>query len=253
MATPSYDFGYDWRWTHGHLIPFAVFALLLFLSIRLKWRWWIAAVSSGLALWSLCGFLIVWFGLIPNRPLELPTERFLTGGSGKVLDAGAGSGRSTLMVVLARPGATAVALDRFGDGYGIEGNSPERLLANMRAAGVASRVEAKVGDMREMPFAAETFDGAVSAYAIDHLSREGTARALDEVKRVLKPRGEFLLMVINRDRWVATAYPFLHGHGYFGREPARNRWRSLVDTAGFDVVEDGTTPGTLYVLCRKRG
>ena len=62
-----------------------------------------------------------------SRPAALPTPHFLESGSGRVLDGGAGSGRSTLMVLLARPRATVVALDLFREGYGIGGNAPDRL------------------------------------------------------------------------------------------------------------------------------
>ena len=78
-------------------------------------------------------------------------------------------------------------------------------------------------------------------------------RALAETHRVLRPEGEFLLMVINRDRWIAFAYPFLHGHGYFGQLPARTYWINGLTAAGFQIVEDGVVPGTLYVLARKKG
>jgi len=248
----TYDFGYIWVWTHGHLLPAFVFGLTAFLTRRYKWPRWTAAVSTGLALWGIGGFFIVQFAFRANQPLELPTDRFLTSGSGRILDAGAGSGRSTLMVLLSKPGARVVALDRFSAGYGIEDNSPRRLQDNMRAAGVGDRVEVLAGDMRKMTVESESFDGAVSAYAIDHLSREGTVQALAEVARVLRPGGDFLLIVVNRDGWVRVAYPFLHGHGYFGQEPAADWWRALLAAAGFDIIEHGTRPGALYLLSRKR-
>ena len=250
----SYDFGYAREWTHGHLVPAAVFAALFLLARRRHWPRWIAIVMAAGAAWAIAGFFIVQWALIPSAPLSLPTPRFLaSGAAGTVLDAGAGSGRATLMVLLARPQSRVTALDRFAAGYGIEGNTPDRLLANVRAAGAAERLTIQTGDAREMPLPGNSFDGAVSSYVIDHLGREGTVRALAEVNRVLRPRGEFLLMVINRDRWIAFAYPFLHGHGYFGQMPARTYWIDGLTTAGFEIVEDGTVPGTLYVLARKKG
>jgi hypothetical protein len=39
-------------------------------------------------------------------------------------------------------------------------------------------------------------------------------------------------------------------HGYFGRQPPAEVWRERLVTGGFDVVEVGTTPGTLYLLGR---
>ena len=251
----AYDFGYAREWTHGHLVPAAVFAAICFLAWRRHWpRWIIIAMAAGTA-WAVAGFCIVQWTLIPSAPLTLPTPRFLESGgvASQVLDIGAGSGRATLMVLLARPQARVTALDRFAAGYGIEGNTPDRLTANVRAAGAAERLTVQTGDARQMPLPSNSFDGAVSSYVIDHLGREGAQRALVETYRVLRPKGEFLLMVINRDRWIAFAYPFLHGHGYFGQMPARTYWINGLTAAGFEIVEDGTVPGTLYVLARKKG
>jgi ubiquinone/menaquinone biosynthesis C-methylase UbiE len=204
-----------------------------------------------MALWALAGLLIVNFAVMANAPLDLPTQSFMASGTGKVLDAGAGSGRSALMVLLARPNVKVVALDKFAQEFGIAGNSPQRLESNLRFANVANRAEIKEGDMREMPFEPATFDGALSAYAIDHLGRGGFRTALGEVKRVLKPGGEFLFLTVNRDWYVRIAFPFMH-HGYFGPTPAVDRWSAALKEGGFDIVETGYSPGTLYILCRKK-
>ena len=69
--------------------------------------------------------------------------------------------------------------------------------------------------MREMPFDDRTFDAASSVAALDHLRRADIERAL-EVAHVLRPDGEFLLMVINPDGSTRLAYPHLLHPGYFG-------------------------------------
>lgn len=48
------------------------------------------------------------------------------------------------------------------------------------------------------------------------------------------------------------ALPALPGHGYFGREQDTNRWRTELTEAGFNVVEEGTQPGTTYFLGQKK-
>jgi SAM-dependent methyltransferase len=156
------------------------------------------------------------------------------------------------MVLLARPGATVVALDRFSGYYGIVDNTPDRLRANARAAGVDNRLEVQVGDMREMPFDDASFDGVVSVAAIDHLNKEGVERTLAEVTRVLRPDGQFLLMVVHPDIWTKVALPFLHGHGYFGTPSFPDRWRSRLSAAGLSVVEQGAQPAALYFLTEKK-
>ena len=112
------------------------------------------------------------------------------------------------MVALGRPASRVTALDIYrGPEYSIDDNTPARLMANARVAGVANRVDVKVGDMRQVPFDTGTFDAGVSAYAINHLHGDGAARALAEAARVIRVRGQFLLMVVNVDWWVRVAFP----------------------------------------------
>jgi ubiquinone/menaquinone biosynthesis C-methylase UbiE len=122
-------------------------------------------------------------------------------------------------------------------------------MLNARIAGVADRAEAIVGDARELPLETGTFDGAISLAAIDHIPRDGIPTALAEAARVLKPGGEFLLMIVNVDHWAMFASPHALGHH---PRPDANRWRTLLASAGFDVVEEGTQPAVRYFLSRKR-
>jgi SAM-dependent methyltransferase len=250
MVVFRYDFGYEWPWTYGHLIVAASCAGGVALAWYLRRRA-LAGVAAAVVVWALAGSAIVHGALRFNMPLELPTMAFLPGGTGRVLDVGAGSGRASLMVLLARPQAQVTALDIFDDRFGIGGNTPERLTANARTAGVDRRLDVRAADMRELPFGDASFDAAVSSFAIDHLNREGVARSLAELHRVVRPDGQMLLMVINQDGWVRTAFPFFMHHGYFGGRPRPERWRAALETAGFDVVEQGTQPATLYLLARR--
>jgi hypothetical protein len=44
--------------------------------------------------------------------------------------------------------------------------------------------------------------------------------------------------------------PMFYEHGYFGRRPVPDVWRERLVNTGFEVVEVGTHPGTLYLLGR---
>lgn len=185
----TYDFGYTWVWTHGHLVPFAVFAVFIAVSVWRRWPRWLTALGGVLALWALAGFAITQVVLRANQPMGLPTASFLRSGAGRVLDLGAGSGRSSLMVLQSRPGAHVTAVDIYSGYFGIDDNTPARLMANARVAGVADRIDVTTADIRSMPFPDASYDAAVSAFVIDHLNREGVTRSLAEVARVLKPGG----------------------------------------------------------------
>ena len=97
-------------------------------------------------------------------------------------------------------------MDIYSGYWGIDENTPERFMRNARIAGVAERADARVGDMRKLPFADGEFDAVVSSYAIDHLRRDERPNAIAEVARVLKPGGEFLLMIIHVDwkTWLVS-------------------------------------------------
>ena len=245
-------FGYPWWLTYGHLIVAGLASLLFLVGYKRKWSRIGLALLGILVLWSSAGFVVARFLMNVNGRASLPTENFLRAGAGRVLDMGAGTGRSSIMVLEARPQTTLVALDLFGDSY-IQhfgrGSSPEeRLRANLKIAGVEQRATIQAGDMRKLPFDDSAFDAIVSSYAIDHLNGAGVQQSLAEAARVLKPGGEFLLMVIGKDPWLQFTFgPLLVHHGTHGAE----WWTSRLQQARFQVVEHGMRPATLYLLSRK--
>jgi SAM-dependent methyltransferase len=252
MTSPfTYDFGYSGLLTWGHAIPLTLGTAAAILGVWLGWRRSVVALSAALALWSLAGLLVmqVLFGL--NAPMTLPSTRFLASGTGRVLDVGAGSGRAAIGVLLARPKATAMAVDIYRGFYGIDDNTPERLMRNAAIAGVEHRVEVKVGDARKLPFPDGTYDAVVSTYVIDHLRQEEIPVALHEVARVLKPGGEFLLGIVNQDFWVRLTMPIPHFGLAAHRRQDPARWHTRLVDAGFTIVEEGTSPATLYWVARK--
>jgi SAM-dependent methyltransferase len=245
----TWDFGYSWWLVYGHLVPLALFGALLLVALRRRWRWWLTAIFGAIALWATVSFTLL---QSLNRPVTLPTEQFLTAGTGRILDVGAGSGRLTIGVLQARPQATATAFDLYAGYFGIENNTPERLMDNARAGGVADRLDWKVGDMREMPFADREFDAVVSAFAMDHVGQDGAVKAVRETARVIKPGGDFLLLLVNVDGWVKFVSLLPH-HGMAHHPPASHEhWRTLLESEGFDVLEHGREPATLWLLGRRR-
>lgn len=252
MSQTSFDFSYPWWLSYGHLLLFAVLLPILLAAQTFGASRWVKLLLGSLALWAgSVALLVHLFGI--NQVPALPTQAFLKSGSGRVLDLGAGTGRSSIMVLAERPGVTLVASDLFGTSFAQHfgpGERPQdRLLANLKAAGVDGRATIETADMLKLPYADSSFDGLVSAYAMDHLGRNGARTALVEAHRVLKSGGDFLLMLVANDGWAKLAFGPLLSHG--GTYGVR-WWSDAAVAAGFDVREAGSRPVTTYLLLAKR-
>lgn len=168
----------------------------------------------------------------------------LTGIDGVVLDAGCGAGRTTIALARAQKNIQIVALDRFDSGY-IESGGRRLLEENLDKAGCAGRVRIERGDLTALPFAADSFDAAVSAHAIDHLG-EATERGLEEILRVLKPGARFLLVA-----WVPgwTMFSIANVLSFFLM--SKRSWRKIVTRAGFTIADEGMFNGSWFAVLRK--
>jgi ubiquinone/menaquinone biosynthesis C-methylase UbiE len=251
-ASPQIDFAYPWWLSYGHFTLLACATAASLLVWRCRWPRWILITLGALALWAAAATVVVHHSLGFHRPAELPTQSFLREGNGRVLDLGAGTGRSSLMVLQSRPAVTLVALDQFAKSYESHfgrRQDPQQLLhRNLAAAGVESRATIVQGDMRRLPFADQGFDALVSAYAFDHLGSRGAEQALLEARRVLKPGGEFLLILVANDARAKFAFGPLLSHGGL-RGP--QWWKRQLEQAGFRIEEQGAAPLTLYFLLRR--
>jgi SAM-dependent methyltransferase len=248
VSHPSLDFGYPWWLNYGHLVLFLALLAAVVAARALHASRWVVVPLLALAMWAGSVALLVYsFGI--NQVPQMPTQAFLQSGTGRVVDLGAGTGRSSIMVLTERPHATLVASDLFGTSFAQHFGSGERpqdrLLANLKTAGVDGRATIATADMLKLPFENDAFDGIVSAYAMDHLGRNGARAALTEAHRVLKPGGDFLLILVANDGWVKLAFgPLLSHGGTYG--PAW--WREAATAAGFVVREEGARPATTYFL-----
>jgi SAM-dependent methyltransferase len=248
----TYDFDYSWPLTWGHLIVAVTCAALALVAWRMEWRRWISVAFAVIALWGVAGAIAMHYAVQIASPQRLTAESFLVDGPAEVLELGAGSGRATIGILRARPQARVTALDAYRGYFGIDDNTPERLMRNARAAGVDDRVRVEVADMRALPFEAHSFDAAFSVAAIDHLPWDGITEALRETARVLRPDGQLLIVSLNSDAWIKVAMPWsMHGHGFWSSTQNQRRWREALEAAGFTLVEHGTRPATVYFLATK--
>lgn len=141
-------------------------------------------------------------------------ERILDGtglaGDEELLDLGCGRGAVLVAAARRLPAGRAVGVDLWA-GKDQSGNHPEATLANAAAAGVATRVEVRTGDMTDLPFPDDSFDVVTSALAIHNIpSAAARLRAVDEAVRVLRPGGKLVIA----DFWpMARRYAAHLGHG----------------------------------------
>ncbi len=117
--------------------------------------------------------------------------------------------------------------------------SPEMLaIARERAAEVGRGIDLREGDAHALPFDNESFDTVVCTYSLCNIP--DPQRAVNEMKRVLKPRGKLILVdhiqAANKPVfWLQKAIEFFtarHEGEHMTRRPAEQ-----VEAAGFNVTE----------------
>ena len=155
--------------------------------------------------WMVTGLVMLYGSRVRKLQLrdrwldQLVSEQCLRGDE-RVLDVGCGRGLLLLGVARRLTRGRAVGLDLWQT-VDQSGNSPQTTLRNATAEGVAERIELHSGDARKMPFADGEFDLVVSSWALHNIpDREGRARAVREIARVLKPGGRLFIVDIQRSR-----------------------------------------------------
>jgi len=161
-----------------------------------------------------------------------------------VLDAGCGSGRTTLAVSKVLKSGRVVALDRF-DAYYIDDGGRALIERNLRIGGLTERVQVQKGDLTEMPFADAHFDAAVSAHVIDHL-KQHKKTGLAEIHRVLKPGGRLLMVV-----WVPGWATFSLANAFCLLLTTKAGWRKLAAEVGFSIRDEGTFNGMWFAVLQR--
>ena len=242
--TSGFDFGWVPAWTYGPWIA-ALICIATTIALQIVApSWWPLAMT-----FLLVGATFFAGGLVTNASgrydaAVLPMVDLLAQLDGQVLDGGCGAGRTTVALGRAYSAARIVALDRFDSDY-IEGGGRKLLERNLRLAGLTSRVEIAHGDLTALPFPDATFDATVSAHAIDHLGALAPA-ALSEMRRVLKPRGRFLLIV-----WVPGWTMFAIANVLSFGLASKRAWRGMATEAGFAIADEGRFNGTWFAVLRK--
>jgi ubiquinone/menaquinone biosynthesis C-methylase UbiE len=151
-----------------------------------------------------------------------------------VLDAGTGAGHATLAFapLVGRVITIDLAAPMLAQAERLAG---ERGVTN---------VEFRQGDVEHLPFEDERFDLVVSRFAAHHFPHPG--RAVQELARVLKPNGAFLLVDVVSPEDPATdtflnAIELLRDTSHV-RDFSLAEWRAMFERAGLRFEELGTWP-----------
>jgi SAM-dependent methyltransferase len=176
--------------------------------------------------------------------MTLPYVDLLKTDKDLILDAGCGSGRTTVALSKVMKNSKIVAFDRFDSDY-IDKGGRSLLERNLKIAGISDKVDIIQGDVTEMNFKDNYFDSAISTYMMDHLGKNKFT-ALKEIQRVLKPGGKFLLVVFVPNWATFSVFNVL----CFSLT-SKKGWRDLFIKTGFKLKDEGAINGGVYFLTEK--
>jgi ubiquinone/menaquinone biosynthesis C-methylase UbiE len=153
----------------------------------------IAGFFSGFCMLVQAGLMAWWSKSAKLRERERLIDALELVGNEKVLDVGCGRGLLLNGVARRLPRGMAFGIDLWQT-VDQSGNSPEAALVNSKAENVADRVDVITADMRDLPFPDGSMDAVISSIAIHNVrDRDGRAKAIREIARVLKPNGRVAL------------------------------------------------------------
>lgn len=149
----------------------------------------------------------------------------------------------------------AWASRRGADTYGIDISRPTVIQAAAAFDAGPGRLQAAVGDVRDLPFNNDAFDAIYSMGTIEHF--DATEQAVAEMARVLKPGGRAIIGVPNRHDpflrpLLSAALQAIGMYGYgFEKSYSRRGLRLMLERCGFEVITETAImfiPGWLRML-----
>ena len=240
----EFDFGWVEGWTSG--FAFASFlALLAAIALQImKPAFWPVSTLLLIFVPMFATASIIMRSFLRHELDALPMVDLLRTDHDSVLDAGCGSGRTTISLAPLLKSGTITAVDRFNAPY-IQQGGRALLDRNLAISKLTERVRIETANLIALPFPAYSFDSAVSSNVFDHLGPH-KQQALNEVFRVLKPGSRFLLAV-----WVPSWTVFLVTNVFTFFLTSKATWQAMAQQAGFHIVTQGFFNYAWYVLLEK--
>ena len=243
-AAPGYDFGWGPEWMNGlGLAALATLSVAVAVAVAASAFWPVTILLVLLAANFFIGNLVM-RSFRSAGHVVLPMVRLLSGPGDTVLDAGCGSGRTSIALGRVLGEGRIVAVDRFDADY-IDDGGRALFDRNLDRAGLGARVTVVKADLTALPFEESSFDAAISTNVFDHLG-SGKGQALAEIARVLRPGGRFLMAV-----WVPSWPMFTVANVLSLFLTSRRQWRDLAARAGLSVVDEGAFNFAWFVLLER--
>jgi SAM-dependent methyltransferase len=242
----DYDFGWGFAWRWGFLISGILFlALSIGTLITNKSLYLLSGLLFLVALQLFMGDLALRYVHKIDAELVLPYVNWLTSDDDLVLDAGCGSGRTSIAVSKILKNGKIIAVDRFDAPY--IGDGGRRLLAqNLKVANIQDKVNIQTQDLTNLTFEDDVFDAAVTSYVLDHMGND-QLKGLKEINRVLKKNGKLLMMIMLPNYFTIMIFSVIS----LLQLTSHKKWNQLIKEANFRCVDDGDINGGHYFLLEK--
>lgn len=179
-----------------------------------------------------------WFDPGPSPQVALAVETGFLAKGAEVLDVGCGAGSNVLF--LARAGLRASGIDL----------SPGAVAAARgRAAEARLDVMVQEGDVLALPFSNGSFDALVDNGCFHTIALRRRRRYAEEVHRVLRPGGAFVLSWVAREHTAATGPSHRPS---LGEVVGLLESRFLFVRTGFRPAREDEGPSAYFAFLRRR-
>jgi SAM-dependent methyltransferase len=241
-----YDFGWGIGWRWGFLVGGIIFLVIAVSLLVVNNNLFIlSGILFLLALQFFMGDLAIRFIHKSDSELVLPYVDLLRSDRDLILDAGCGSGRTSIAVGKIMRNGRIVAVDKFDANY-IDNGGKMLIERNLKIANIRDRADIRTQDIMDLTFEDGTFDAAVSSYVFDHMGNN-KFKALTEVSRVLKKGGKFLLIVVVPNYFTYMLFSVISRLKLI----TVKEWMSLFREANLNCLGDGDINGGHFFLLEK--
>ncbi|MCK9592466.1 MAG: class I SAM-dependent methyltransferase [Methanoregula sp.] len=177
--------------------------------------------------------------------MTLPFVDLFSSDKDLILDAGCGTGRTTIELSKVSKNGQIVALDLF-DPKSTDMSRKDLLEKNLKIAGITDRVRIVKGDVLNQEFHDNTFDTVTSTLLLNNLGK-AKLTGLKELFRVLKPGGKLLIVVP-----TPSLHTFAIMNVFCFTLPSRKEYRPLFKQAGFRLLDEGVINFGIFFLLQKQ-